>query len=250
MIAQPLLEIRSVRKSFGGVIANDDISFEVHRGSFVGLIGPNGSGKTTLFNCISRQIAPDSGTVRFAGRDTTGLSVQQMARLGLARTYQECRVYDGLSCLENLLVSVARGGEAITAVFRRQSREDVEKPLRLLEFVDLIDRRNALAGTLSYGQRRLLEFAMVLMGEPTLLLLDEPTAGVHPTLVDRLVDRIGRAAEADGLTVLLIEHNVRAVMALACHIHCLAHGRLLASGAPDEIRANPAVVDAYLGRTA
>lgn len=242
-----MLELRALRKSFGGLLANDDITFNVPAGTIVGLIGPNGSGKTTLFNSIAGQHPADSGEVCFDGRRLDGLAPAEIARLGLVRTFQQAHVYGGMSCLENLQASGSRTDEKFGTMLRTVAAQLTEKALSLLEFVGLTDKRDTQAGTLSYGQRKLLELAMALMSDPKMLLLDEPTAGVNPTLINSLVERLHRANRAFGVTMLIIEHNMRVIMDLANQIHCLAHGRLLASGTPQQIRADASVVDAYLG---
>jgi branched-chain amino acid transport system ATP-binding protein len=242
-----VLELRSVRKTFGGVVANDAITMDVPRGAIVGLIGPNGSGKTTLFNSIVGAHPIDGGSVRFDGLDLSRLGVARIARLGLLRTFQQAHVYDGLTCLQNMQVSVSHTGEAVGAMFLRYPAEVEDKALGLLDFVGLGELRDFIAGNLSYGQRKLLEFAMALMNQPRMLLLDEPTAGVNPMLINSVIERLRRANRVLGITLLIIEHNMRVVMDLAEHIHCLAHGKLLASGTPDEIRSDPRVIEAYLG---
>ena len=242
-----VLEARGLTKAFGGVVANDDISLDVARGAIVGLIGPNGSGKTTLFNCITAQARRDRGTLRFAGRNLEGLSSAAIARLGLVRTFQEAQVYEGMTCLENMTVSVSHAGEKLGALFGRAHGAVTAKALELLEFVGLAAKRDARGRELSYGERKLLELAMALMSEPKMLLLDEPTAGVNPALVERLLERLREINRSRGVTLLVIEHNMRVVMALAQRIYCLARGRLLASGTPQEIRTDPRVIEAYLG---
>jgi ABC-type branched-subunit amino acid transport system ATPase component len=242
-----LLEVRDLRKAFGGVVANDAINLDVPRGGIVGLIGPNGSGKTTLFNSIVGQHAIDTGSVRFDGRQIDRMNVPQIARLGLLRTFQQAHVYDGMSCLANMQVSVSHTDEPVAAQFRRFPPEVAVRARELLEFVGLQDKCDSVAGNLSFGQRKLLEFAMALMSEPKMLLLDEPTAGVNPTLINSVVGHLKRANAALGVTLLIIEHNMRVIMNLAEHIYCLAHGRLLASGSPEAVRADPKVIDAYLG---
>jgi len=247
-MATGLLEVRSLRKTFGGVVANDDISMSVAAGSIVGLIGPNGSGKTTLFSSIVGYHAPDAGSVYFDGRSLVGLDTARIARLGLVRTFQQAHVYDGLSCVRNMQASVPRALEGIGTLMREPARESAERAHALLELIGLSDKREVVAGELSYGQRKLLEFGMALMGEPKMMLLDEPTAGINPTLINWTVDRLRHAASALGITLMIIEHNMRVIMNLAEHIYCLAHGRLLAEGSPCEIRNDARVVDAYLGR--
>jgi len=243
--APPLLELQGLRKSFGGVVANDGISFDVPRGAIVGLIGPNGSGKTTLFNGVTGQHPPDAGAVLFEGRSLAGLGPAQIARLGLVRTFQQAGIYEGMTCIQNMQASASHSGEGLMALLRRPVAP--VRALELLDFVGLAAHGAELAGELSYGQRKLLEFAMALMHQPRMLLLDEPTAGVSPALIPVLVERLRRANAELGVTLLVIEHNMRVVMDLAQRIHCLARGRLLASGTPQQIQADERVLEAYLG---
>jgi branched-chain amino acid transport system ATP-binding protein len=219
----------------------------VARGRIIGLIGPNGSGKTTLFSSIVGYHPVDAGSVRFEGREITGLRVPQIARLGLLRTFQQTRVYANMTCLENMHISVPHGREGLRAMFSRWSPEVDERAEALLEFVGLYSKRRLRAGDLSFGQQKLLEFAMALMNEPKLLLLDEPTAGINPTLINGIIDRLKRANADLGITLFVIEHNMRVIMNLAEHIYCLAHGELLADGPPEEIQNDRRVIDAYLG---
>ena len=237
-----ILETKAVRKSFGGVVANRDITLAVPEGKIYGLIGPNGSGKTTLFSCIAGSHPIDGGSIRFQGREISALRVPQIARLGLLRTFQQTRTYVKMSCLENMLISTAS-----LALFRKSTAAEQRKAEELLEFVGLFPKRHLRAGDLSFGQQKLLELAMALMCEPAMLLLDEPTAGINPTLIDGLLDRLRRVNRERGITLLVIEHNMRVIMGLAEYIYCLAHGELLAQGKPEEIRANPRVIEAYLG---
>ncbi len=242
-----LLQVKGVAKSFGGVVANDNISLDVPEGAIVGLIGPNGSGKTTLFNSIVGYHPVDGGSIRFQGREISRLRVAQIARRGMVRTFQQTRVYGKMDCVRNMLISVPSANESIFTMFSKFSPEAIDKAEKLLEFVGLYAKRRLPAGELSFGQQKLLEFAMALMNEPKLLLLDEPTAGINPTLINGLIDRLKRANQDLGITLFVIEHNMRVIMNLAAHIYCLAHGQLLAAGNPDEIRSNPRVIDAYLG---
>jgi ABC-type branched-subunit amino acid transport system ATPase component len=242
-----MLEVRNVRKVFGGLVANDAISLSVARGSIVGLIGPNGSGKTTLFDSITGRHRVDAGEVSFDGRRVNGLTIAQIARLGAVRTFQQAHVCGGMTCLENMAISGSHAGEGYAGMLGRFSPSLREKARALLEFAGLAEKHEAPARDLSYGQRKLLEFAMALMNEPKMLLLDEPTAGVNPALIDHIVERLRRVNASGGITLLIIEHNMRVVMGLAERIYCLAHGRLLASGTPREIRADPRVRAAYLG---
>jgi ABC-type branched-subunit amino acid transport system ATPase component len=242
-----LLEVRGVRKAFGGVVANDDVSLTVPEGAIVGLIGPNGSGKTTLFNSIVGFHAIDAGSIRFAGRELSRLHVPEIARLGLMRTFQQTRVYGRMSCLRNMLASIPAAKAGFLSMFWKFPPELVERAEELLRFVGLNEKRHLDAGELSFGQQKLLELAMALMAQPRLLLLDEPTAGINPTLINGLIDRLRDANQRFGVTLLVIEHNIRVVTSIAQRIHCLAHGKLLAEGTPDEIVADPRVIEAYLG---
>jgi len=242
-----LLEVSGVRKAFGGVVANDDVSIEVTAGAIVGLIGPNGSGKTTLFNSIVGYHPIDAGSIRFEGRELSRLRVPEIARLGLVRTFQQTRVYGEMSALSNMLISIPAARAGFASMFAGFARETVERAEALLEFVGLAEKRHLLAGDLSFGQQKLLELAMALMAEPRLLLLDEPTAGINPTLINGVIERLRRANAEMGVTLLVIEHNMRVMMGLAQRIYCLAHGQLLAQGTPAEIMNDARVIDAYLG---
>ena len=242
-----LIEVENVSKSFGGVVANRDISISVPEGEITGLIGPNGSGKTTLFNSIVGYHPIDSGSIRFKGREISKLRVQQIARLGMLRTFQQTRIYAKMNCVDNMLISVPHRNATLADMFRPYSTEHLERAERLLEFVGLYQKRKLPSGDLSFGQQKLLEFAMALMNEPELLLLDEPTAGINPTLINGLIDRLKRANTEFGITLFVIEHNMRVVMNLADSIYCLAHGELLAHGTPDQIQNDQNVIDAYLG---
>ena len=242
-----LLEVSGVRKAFGGVVANDDVSIEVTAGAIVGLIGPNGSGKTTLFNSIVGYHPIDAGSIRFEGRELSRLRVPEIARLGLVRTFQQTRVYGEMSALSNMLISIPAARAGFASMFAGFARETVERAEGLLEFVGLAEKRHLLAGDLSFGQQKLLELAMALMAEPRLLLLDEPTAGINPTLINGVIERLRRANAEMGVTLLVIEHNMRVMMGLAQRIYCLAHGQLLAQGTPAEIMNDARVIDAYLG---
>jgi branched-chain amino acid transport system ATP-binding protein len=242
-----MITVENVSKSFGGVRANHDISITVPEGKITGLIGPNGSGKTTLFNSIVGYHPIDSGSIKFEGREISELKVPQIARLGLLRTFQQTRIYSKMDCVKNMLISVPHRHTTVVDMFKGYSAEQKEKAERLLEFVGLYQKRFLISGDLSFGQQKLLEFAMALMNEPKVLLLDEPTAGINPTLINGLIDRLKRANEEFGITLLVIEHNMRVVMNLAEHIYCLAHGEMLADGDPDQIQNDQRVIDAYLG---
>ncbi len=241
------LEVEGVCKRFGGVVANDSITISVPQGRIIGLIGPNGSGKTTLFNSIVGFHPIDKGTIRFEGREISGMRVPQIARLGLLRTFQQTRIYGKMTCVKNMQISVPHTDEDIRTMFSKYPPEMMDKAESLLEFVGLYAKRNLMAGDLSFGQQKLLEFAMALMNQPRLLLLDEPTAGINPTLINGLIERLKRSNADLGITLFVIEHNMRVIMDLAEHIYCLAHGQLLTSGPPEQIQNDQQVIDAYLG---
>ena len=242
-----IIQVRDVNKSFGGVIANRDISIDVEEGKITGLIGPNGSGKTTLFNSIVGYHPIDSGTILFENHEISKLRVQKIARLGVLRTFQQTRIYSKMNCVKNMLISSAHHNTKWMDMFTQYPQELTERAEKLLEFVGLYGKRFLISGDLSFGQQKLLEFAMALMNEPKVLLLDEPTAGINPTLINGLIDRLKRANHEFGITLFVIEHNMRVVMNLADSIYCLAHGEMLAHGTPDEIKQDQKVIDAYLG---
>ena len=241
------LDIRDVSKSFGGTPANDRISLEVHKGEIVGLIGPNGSGKTTLFNSVVGHHSLDGGTVHFEGRDIVGLRVQAVARLGILRTFQQTRVYRDMTCLENIRVSLPSRDLRLKDLVWPMPRDGVHRGCDLLGLVGLTEQRDRLAGEISFGQQRLLELAMVLMNQPKVLLLDEPTAGINPAAIDGLIQRLRHVNRELGVTLLVIEHNMPAIMGLADRIYCLNRGQVLAEGTPSQVQNDQRVIDAYLG---
>jgi ABC-type branched-subunit amino acid transport system ATPase component len=242
-----IVEVENVTKSFGGVVANREVSLTVSRGRITGLIGPNGSGKTSLFNSIVGYHPIDSGSIRFEGREISRMRAQEIARLGMLRTFQTTRIYGKMDCMRNMLISIPHRKAGLFDMFARERGETVERAEQLLAFVGLYEKRFLRAGSLSFGQQKLLEFAMALMNEPTVLLLDEPTAGINPTLINGLIDRLKRANTEFGITLFIIEHNMRVIMNMASTIYCLAHGELLAAGEPGEIQRDRRVIDAYLG---
>jgi len=242
-----LIEVSGVSKSYGGVVANHDVSMSVPEGGITALIGPNGSGKTTLFNSIVGYHPIDTGSIKFEGQEISSLRVQQIARLGLLRTFQQTRIYSKMNCVQNMLISVPHRNASFADMFKKYPAEITERAEHLLEFVGLYSKRKLISGNLSFGQQKLLEFAMALMNEPKVLLLDEPTAGINPTLINGLIDRLKLANTEFGITLFVIEHNMRVVMNLADNIYCLAHGEMLAHGTPEEIQNNQSVIDAYLG---
>jgi ABC-type branched-subunit amino acid transport system ATPase component len=250
----PLLEVRGLTKRFLGVTALDAVDLTVETGELVSLIGPNGSGKTTLFNCVTGYLAPDGGRVAFRGKDVTGAAAHRIARLGVGRTFQLVSVFPRLSALENLLTFLQQHqeesvlGRLVRAPHvRRYETVAVARARMLLDSVGLGDRAGAPAGTLSYGQRKLLSFAAALMPDPDLLLLDEPAAAVNPTTIEHMKAQI-RAFHREGKTVLLVEHNMDVVMDISQRVVVLDHGQKIAEGPPDAIRRDPRVVEAYFGR--
>jgi neutral amino acid transport system ATP-binding protein len=242
-----ILDVTGVSKSFGGVKANVDISMSVEQGSIVGLIGPNGSGKTTLFNSIVGTYPIDKGSIKFDGTEVSELPVPVVAKLGLLRTFQQTRIYGKLNCIENMLISHKPKNDGILTVFQKIPSDLTDKAETILKFVGLHQKRKLRAGDLSFGQQKLLELAMALMNEPKMLLLDEPTAGINPTLINGIIDRLIQVNKEYGITLLVIEHNMKVIMNLAQKVFCLAHGEMLANGTPEEIRSDKRVLDAYLG---
>jgi len=239
-----LLEARGLSKRFGGVAAVDGCSFAVPEGTITALVGPNGSGKTTVFNLLTGYLRADAGSVAFAGRPVRRPDPTRLARAGLTRTFQQARIFPELTLVENLVVAIQQPWHAIA---RRAVRHaDAARALGLLEEFGLAGHARERAATLSYGQKKLLEFAAVLMGEPRLVLLDEPTAGVNPVMVEAM-ERHVRELHARGLTFLVVEHNMNVVMRLCDPVVVLDHGTKLAEGRPDEVRNDPRVLDAYLG---
>ncbi|MDT4957001.1 MAG: branched-chain amino acid transport system ATP-binding protein [Pseudonocardiales bacterium] len=239
-----LLEIADATKVFGGVRAVDGASLSVGANTITALIGPNGSGKTTLFNLITGYLRPDRGRVQFAGRDVTGMDAGSLYRRGLSRTFQQARVFPQLSVQENLVVA---GGYTWRQLFtRRVSSSDRNRAGQLLAEFNLAPVADLLASELSYGQRKLLEFAAVLMSDPKLVLLDEPTAGVNPVMIDTM-ERHVRDRHAAGITFLIVEHDMSFVMRLCDPVIVLDQGKPIFSGRPSDVQTNPLVLDAYLG---
>jgi branched-chain amino acid transport system ATP-binding protein len=248
-----MLEVRGVVKRFGGVEALGGVDLDLPERGVHGIIGPNGSGKSTLFNVISGFYPPDAGEVRLDGRLLTGLAPHRVAQAGVVRTFQLSRAFSGLTVRENLLAAApGRMGERpLAALFarpawRRQERALAEEADAVLERLGIAHQADVPAGRLSYGQSRLLELGRALMARPRVLLLDEPTAGVHPNLVARLADLV-RGIAAEGRLVVVIEHNMPFVMGLCERVTVMDGGRVLTSGTPAEVRADERVLDAYLG---
>ena len=240
-----ILEIKNLSKYFGGLAAVSNCSLKVKQGTITGIIGPNGSGKTTLFNSIVGTHPIDKGSIVFDNTEVSEMPVPAVAKLGLLRTFQQTRIYSKLNCVENMLISHKASDSGF--IFAKIPSELTEKAENLLNFVGLYQKRNLRAGDLSFGQQKLLELAMALMNEPKMLLLDEPTAGINPTLINGIIDRLIKINKDYGITLLVIEHNMKVIMSLAQRIFCLAHGKMLAEGSPDQIKNDKRVVDAYLG---
>jgi neutral amino acid transport system ATP-binding protein len=242
--APTLLEVDGLSKRFGGVAAVSGATFSVDTGTITGLIGPNGSGKTTVFNMITGYLKADAGTVRFEGERVRRPNPRRLYRRGLSRTFQQARVFPEMTLVENLVAAVA---VPVWVLGRRGvSRADAGRAEELLERFGLGSYAHRKAGELSFGQRKLLEFATVLMGRPRLVLLDEPASGVNPLMIEQMERHI-RDVHAEGVTFLVVEHDMNLVMRLCDPIVVLDHGAKIAEGHPDEVRADPAVLDAYLG---
>jgi len=233
----PILETRDLTKKFGGVTAVDHLSLEVEEYSILGILGPNGAGKSTLFNLISGVYRPDAGEVSFKGKRITGLAPHKIARKGVGRMFQVTKVFSKLSVLENMLV----------AVVDRKTVNPVKRAHELLEYVGLINLKDEKAENLSGGQQRLLEFARILMPDPELFLLDEPFAGVHPLMKEKIMNSVTEIHDRDRKTFIVISHDTVSMMSLCTEIAVLNYGELIARGTPEEIRCNEEVIESYLG---
>ena len=240
-----LLEAQNISKAFGGIRALDTCSVSVKSGSITGLIGPNGSGKTTMFNIMTGYERVDSGQVRFRERAITNSSPDKVFRLGIGRTFQMTRIFPRMTVMENMHVAVQRN-DLKGLISRWSSTHEQKRALELLDFVGLASLKDLLAGSLSFGQKKLLEFAFVLIADPKVILLDEPAGGVNPTMVNYLADRI-RTLNQQGVTFLVVEHNMEFVMSLCDEVIVMHRGTRIATGVPEEVRQNPAVLEAYLG---
>ena len=250
----PLLEVRDVVRTFGGLHAVDHASFTVAAGSITALIGPNGAGKTTLFHIIAGFLSAEGGTVTFAGRPILGEPAHAIASMGVVRTFQQTRTLTAMTVLDNMLLAGSRqpgerfgGSLARPRAARRRERELTAQALELLAQFELRSKADEYAGTLSGGQRKLLELARVLMAEPRLVLLDEPMAGINPALGIRLMEHIERLRRDGDMTFLFVEHDMDVVMNHADHVVVMASGRVIAADVPQVVRDDPGVVDAYLG---
>ena len=245
---KPVLEVRDVAKSFGGVHAVNGVSFDVHEGEILGLIGPNGSGKSTLFNCILGQLTPSRGSVRLDGADVTNLRPSELSHKGISRTFQLLQVFPNLTVHENLILAgQEHKGSRLSRLFMKGDAGLSEAADKMIAFFRLSHLRNEKAGGLSYGQQKLLDAAMAFMAGPRLVLLDEPAGGVNLTMLGSLKERLQAVNRETGATFVVIEHNMEFVMSLCTRIIVLAEGKIIAEGPPETIRSNPEVIEAYLG---
>ena len=243
-----VLKVEGIVKRFGGITAVDGVSFSVGEGEILGIIGPNGCGKSTLFNCILGQLTPNEGQVHVDGRLVTGLRPCDLNRLGVSRTFQLLQVFPQLTVRENLILSgQEHQGSMATRLFGKRDAGLGEAADRMIGFFKLGHLAGEKAGGLSYGQQKLLDAAMAFMAGPRLVLLDEPAGGVNLTMLESLKERLQAINREQGATFVVIEHNMEFVMSLCTRVLVLAEGRVLAEGSPAEVRANPAVVEAYLG---
>jgi ABC-type branched-subunit amino acid transport system ATPase component len=251
--ASCVLELRDVTKSFGGLVAVDSASLAFSKGKITGLIGPNGAGKTTIFNIITGFLKPDAGTINLNGYAINGLHPWQIAQLGIGRLFQDVRVFDKLTALENVLLAKKEqpGENPLVSLFRRKTALDVEKKnmdeaRKWLEFVGLEEKEDSLAENLSYGQQKLLAIARLLAGGFEVLLLDEPTAGINPQMVKSVLDVIRRLAQ-EGKTVVVIEHNMSVIMEISDWVYFMDEGKVVTFGLPREILGDPEVRKVYIG---
>lgn len=252
----PLLEVRDLTMRFGGLLAVDGVSLSVQPQQVVSIIGPNGAGKTTVFNCLTGFYRPSGGSIHFNGQAIHGLADHQIARKGVVRTFQNVRLFRDMTAVENLLVAQHKhlnnnllAGLFKTPAFRRSEKEALEFAASWLERVGLMEIANRPAGTLAYGQQRRLEIVRCMMTRPSLLMLDEPAAGLNPRETEELEELLAALQSEHKITVLLIEHDMRLVMSISDHIYVINQGRPLADGSPQQVREHPEVIKAYLGET-
>jgi branched-chain amino acid transport system ATP-binding protein len=248
-----MLRVEELYKSFGGIMALGGVSFHVEPGRITGLIGPNGSGKSTCFNIISGFYSKDRGEIYFQGERVENIEPFRLARMGIGRTFQISAVTEKMTVMENLLLAPKlQSGEGVFNVFfrsskiRKQEKENFERALEILDLVKLYDLRNEYAGNLSGGQRKLLSLGRILLSDPLLILLDEPTAGVNPTLIKELIAAVKRLRDEEGKTILLVEHNMKVISEICDKVIVLDFGRKIAEGTPEEIQKNEKVLEAYL----
>ena len=244
----PVLSVRNIEKSFGGIRAVRGVTFEVRKGEILGLIGPNGSGKSTLFNCILGQLRPEAGEVEVNGQNVSGMRASDLNRLGVGRTFQQLSVFPKMTVLDNIILAgQEHHGSMLSRLVGPGDAGLTNEAERLISFFRLTHLRDTLAGSLSYGQQKLVDAAMAFMAGPSLVLLDEPAGGVNLTMLANLKERLTAYNAEHGTTFVVIEHNMEFVMSLCTRIIVLAEGGIIAEGKPEEIRANQSVIDAYLG---
>ncbi|PDT81153.1 ABC transporter ATP-binding protein [Sinorhizobium sp. BJ1] len=244
----PVLSVRNVSKSFGGLRAVDDVSFDVHQGEILGLIGPNGSGKSTLFNCVLGQLPASTGTVLVDGKEVAGKRPCDLNKLGVGRTFQMLQVFPEMTVLDNIILAgQEHKGTMLSRLFGKSDAGLTEEALRMIDFFRLGHQTHAKAGSLSYGQQKLLDAAMAFMAGPKLVMLDEPAGGVNLTMLADLKERLKAFNQERGATFVVIEHNMEFVMSLCTRIIVLANGRIIAEGDPETVRNDPTVIEAYLG---
>jgi len=243
-----ILSVHNISKRFGGIRAVHQVSFDVHKGEILGLIGPNGSGKSTLFNCILGQSKPTEGHCQINGKSTDGVRPADLSLMGVGRTFQQLSVFPNMTVLDNVIVAgQEHEGSMLSRLFGKSDAGLTTKAEQLIEFFRLTPYRNTPAGSLSYGQQKLVDAAMAFMAGPGIVLLDEPAGGVNLTMLGHLKDRLITYNREHGTTFVVIEHNMEFVMSLCTRVIVLAQGEIIAEGTPDEIRANQLVIDAYLG---
>ena len=244
----PILSVHNISKQFGGIRAVNGVSFEVRKGEILGLIGPNGSGKSTLFNCILGQLKPTTGHCEINGKSTDGVRPADLSLMGVGRTFQQLSVFPKMTVLDNvILAGQEHEGSMLSRLFGRPDAGLTEKAKQLVEFFRLTPYLDTEAGSLSYGQQKLVDAAMAFMAGPGIVLLDEPAGGVNLTMLANLKERLQTYNREHGTTFVVIEHNMEFVMSLCTRIIVLAQGEIIAEGTPEEIRSNQMVIDAYLG---
>ena len=255
-MSAPLLDVSGLCMRFGGLLAVNEVALRVEEGQIVSLIGPNGAGKTTVFNCLTGFYRPSAGSIRFRGEEVSGMPGFRLARKGMVRTFQHVRLFRQMSVVENLLVAQHHhmntsmlAGLFKTPGFRRSEKEAMERAAWWLERMDLLEFANRTAGTLAYGQQRRLEIARCMVTRPTLLMLDEPAAGLNPRETADLQELIAELRSEHGMSILLIEHDMKLVMGISDQVVVINQGSPLADGTPEQVRQNPDVIKAYLGET-